>query len=426
MDSSSLDYGSTIRADAGMADLDLELAGEFLGGDAAARSDADRPGEESVAAKLVDLGLIRGRPDACQVTNAALLLFARAPVRRWHAGTAIRVTRVAGTARILGRRQSVTWAGRADPPLARSLPDALRMTRDRRRLSEPLRDLLLQDTLEYPEPALREAVVNAVAHRDYERAPVETEVVFYDDRVEVTSPGLLAEGVAVGELEAASAAHATRNPLLVRALVASGHMSGRGEGLALIHREMKRSLLAPPDFSARRRAFSISLRNEPLVAACGPGWRHVVKGLLLDLGQSRILLSRPDGFTRREYEVLNRVPRELAEERIRDLEARGVVSAGDVHAAGAPGAVAEGRPAPCYYLNADLDSKRWFLEDRLPRLRAHFRVNPRLRSADYRSLCSVNVPTASREIALLVELGFLRVGGRGRSSHYLPTPGLRK
>ena len=65
-------------------------------------------------------------------------------------------------------------------------------------------------------------MVNAIAHRDYERARSETEVVFYDDRVEVSSPGLLAEGVTVNDLKSGDPVHGTRNPLLVRVLVATG------------------------------------------------------------------------------------------------------------------------------------------------------------------------------------------------------------
>ena len=53
-------------------------------------------------------------------------------------------------------------------------------------------------------------------------------------------------------------------------------------------------------------------------------------------------------------------------------------------------------------------------------------MRSKLRSADYRELFEVSYPVARRELGLLVELGFLREGGRGRSTHYLPTAGLRK
>lgn len=403
-----MDYGKRIRPDACIADLDLDLAQSFL-------ADASGGGEPAVDI-LRRFGLIEGEAPDWGITNAALLLFARPPARNWHPGAGIRVMRVAGTARILGHRQSTTWVGSADPPLAEAVPRGLRMMGEQCRRSEPLRDLLLADMPEYPAGALREALINAVAHRDYERSRSETEVVFYDDRVEVASPGLLAEGVTVRELTNGEAPHATRNPLLVGVLVAAGHMLGEGRGLARMFREMKDSLLAAPRFAAHRGVFTISLHNQPEVASAGPGWKHVVGGLGIDPDQRRMLLARPDGFTRGEYRRLNSVSAAEADQRIRALVERGIIEP----------EFSDDDRVPVYYLTADLDSTRWFLEERVPELRKHFGQRSRLRSADYREIVKLSYPVARRELGLLVELGFLREGGRGRATHYLPTAGLRK
>jgi predicted HTH transcriptional regulator len=56
------------------------------------------------------------------------------------------------------------------------------------------------DLPEYPLEALREAVVNAVVHRDYSRAGEAIRVFFYADRVEVHSPGLLLPGITIADL----------------------------------------------------------------------------------------------------------------------------------------------------------------------------------------------------------------------------------
>ena len=403
-----LDYGKRIRADAGITDLDLELAQSFL-----ARAHG---GGGPVVDALRHFGLIEGEAPDWGITNAALLLFARPPARNWHPGAGIRVMRVAGTARILGQRQSTTWIGHADPPLARAVPKGLRLIGEQCGRSEPLKELLLADMPEYPGNTLGEALINAVAHRDYERSRSETEVVFYDDRVEVSSPGLLAEGVTVPDLTSGEAAHATRNPLLVSALVAGGHMRGEGFGLAHMFREMKGSLLTEPRFTARGGVFTISLHNEPEVAAAGPGWKHVVGGLGIDPDQRRMLLARPDGFTRDEFVRLNGVTTGEADRRIREMVDRDIIKAESIDDAG----------VPVYYLTADLDSTRWFLEERVPGLRKRFGMRSKLRSADYREIFEISYPIARRELGLLVELGFLREGGRGRATHYLPTAGLRK
>lgn len=409
-----MEYGQRIRPDAGIADLDLGLVQAFLG--VAGPAGEPAGGGEPTVEILHRCGLITGSAPDWGITNAALLLFGRPPARRWHPGAGIRVMRVAGTARILGQRQSTTWIGHADPPLARAVPRGLGLMEEQCRRSEPLRELLLTDMPEYPVGALGEALVNAVAHRDYERSRSETEVVFYDDRVEVSSPGLLAEGVTVHEVKNGTAGHATRNPLLVKALVAAGHMRGEGLGLARMFAEMKKSLLMEPRFTARGGAFTVSLRNEPEVAPAGPGWKHVVGGLGIGPDQRRMLLARPDGFTRGEYRQLNAVPDHEAGRRIGEMVDRDIVT---------PEFIGDDR-APVYYLTADLDSTRWFLEERVPRLREHFGQHSELRSADYQKIFEISYPVVRRELGLLVELGFLREGGRGRATHYLPTAGLRK
>lgn len=403
-----LDYGTRIRSGAESTDLDLELAQSFM-------ADAMDDGE-SVVESLCRLGLVQGEAPDWQITNTALLLFARAPEQNRTPGAELRITRVAGTARILGQRQSVTWIRHADPPLAKAIVMGLRLCREQGRRSVPLRDLLLRDMPEYPGFALREAVVNAIAHRDYERARSETEVVFYDDRVEVSSPGLLAEGVTVNDLKSGDPVHGTRNPLLVRVLVATGFMRGKGTGLTRLRGEMKKSILTEPRFIARGGVFTIALHNEPLVATAGPGWKHVVAGLGIESDQKRMLLARPDGFTQAEYQRLNAVTADHAHLRIRELVEKSIATPELIH---------DDR-APVYYLTAELDSTRWFLEDRVPKLREHFRHHSRLRSADYRELFEISYPIARRELAELAELGFLREGGRGRAAHYLPTAGLRK
>lgn len=403
-----VDYGQDTRSNASINDLDLALVLSFLG-------DADASDDAAVLS-LRNLGLIRGDAPDWQITNAALLLFARAPARQRHPGAGIRVMRVAGTARILGQRLSVTSIGHADPPLARAVEKGLRLCAERCRPSEPLRELLLRDMPEYPFPALREALVNAVAHRDYRGGKRETEVVFYDDRVEVSSPGLLADGVTVKELGGGAPVHAARNPLLVRGLTAAGYMRGEGTGLRRLVGAMQESLLTPPRFSARQGMFTITLRNEPVVAPAGPGWKHVVGGLKLESDQKRVLLARPDGFTQENYTLLNGVTPEVASRRIREMVEMDIAT---------PQLIGDD-PVPVYYLTAELDSTRWFIEDRVPRLRQHFRAHSRLRNTDYREIFETSYPHARRELGHLVELGFLREGGRGRSAHYLPTPGLRK
>jgi predicted HTH transcriptional regulator len=87
------------------------------------------------------------------------------------------------------------------------------------------------DLPEYPYEALREALVNAVAHRDYSREGETIRIFFYADRVEVHSPGLLPPGVTVADLAAMRALSRPRNPLLTQFLrEIPGYMERIGSG----------------------------------------------------------------------------------------------------------------------------------------------------------------------------------------------------
>ena len=74
------------------------------------------------------------------------------------------------------------------------------------------------DLPEYPFEALREAVVNAVAHRDYAIEGQAIRIFFYTDRVEIRSPGVLPFGVTLEEIVQLQAQSRPRNPAIVQFL----------------------------------------------------------------------------------------------------------------------------------------------------------------------------------------------------------------
>ena len=80
----------------------------------------------------------------------------------------------------------------------------------------------------YPIQALREAVVNAAAHRDWTRHE-EIEVTRYKDRLEVLSPGALQNSMTVEKMVAGQ--RSPRNPLIVEVLRDYGYVDARGMGV---------------------------------------------------------------------------------------------------------------------------------------------------------------------------------------------------
>lgn len=80
----------------------------------------------------------------------------------------------------------------------------------------------------YPLEAIREAVLNALVHRDWTRTP-EVEVASYSDRLEITSPGALQNSMTIEKMLAGQ--RSPRNPLLVEVMRDYGYVDARGMGV---------------------------------------------------------------------------------------------------------------------------------------------------------------------------------------------------
>ncbi len=120
---------------------------------------------------------------------------------------------------------------------------------------------LRRDRTEYPIDALREAILNAVIHRDYsihtEGTPVQLD--FFTDRLEIHSPGCLYGRMSVDQLGIARPD--LRNPALAvmaETLTAAEH---RYSGIPTMRRAMKEHGLPEPKFENRRNEFVVTFYN---------------------------------------------------------------------------------------------------------------------------------------------------------------------
>jgi ATP-dependent DNA helicase RecG len=111
----------------------------------------------------------------------------------------------------------------------------------------------------YPIPALQQIVRNAVMHRSYEATNAPVRVTWYDDRIEVTSPGgpfgsVTAENF--GEPDRAD----YRNPNLAEALRVLGFAQRFGVGIAAARRALQANGNPPPEFEVNRSTVGVTLR----------------------------------------------------------------------------------------------------------------------------------------------------------------------
>lgn len=85
---------------------------------------------------------------------------------------------------------------------------------------------------EYPVRALREALVNAVAHRNYEDASRKIAVQIFSDRLVVASPGYPPAPLTLAKLRKGNYRACSRNPVIAQALATLKLMEQRGTGFA--------------------------------------------------------------------------------------------------------------------------------------------------------------------------------------------------
>lgn len=119
----------------------------------------------------------------------------------------------------------------------------------------------------YPFEAVRQAVVNAVTHRDWTRYE-EVEVVRYGDRMEVLSPGALQNSMAVQQVLAGR--RSPRNLLISEVMRDYGYADARGMGVRIkIVPLLRQRNGAVPGFDANADHLGLTMRR----GARGGGFR---------------------------------------------------------------------------------------------------------------------------------------------------------
>ena len=104
-----------------------------------------------------------------------------------------------------------------------------------------------------PEDALREALVNAIAHRDY-RSTANIQIYIFGDRVEIVNPGGLVAGIKLKDLGKKSI---PRNPLLFGIMHRMEMVEMIGSGIKRIRDLAKEYNLLNPQFEVSEDWFSV-------------------------------------------------------------------------------------------------------------------------------------------------------------------------
>jgi ATP-dependent DNA helicase RecG len=375
-------------------DLQPELVGKFV------RARMRRPGGGLPTAAR-DLGLVTADG---KVRLASLLMFGKEPQypnRRFGIVVSRFEGRVDGSARLRDRRELVG-------PLPMLVAQADRRIYDELRRDAVVRGLVREEVPEYPPVALREALVNAVGHRDYSLRGAAVEVRLYDDAVEVESPGTLAGYVTVENLREAQY---SRNERIMDALQRLGYVEEAGQGIDRMIAEMEDALLEPPQFEERSSSFLVRLRGGSVFAAEDRLWVSQFRQLKLsaDAKVALVFARRTGTVTNEQLRRLRTLDRETSRATLQELVTRGLLEA-----------FGRGRGTGYRLSQSAMEARTTAtLGEQLVAVLNHARRTGVVVNADVRGLLGVDAGEARSLLEELVLRGLLRSEGERRGRRYL-------
>jgi ATP-dependent DNA helicase RecG len=223
--------------------------------------------------------------------------------------------------------------------------------------------------------SLREAVVNAVIHRDYSREGETVRVLVYPNRIEIRSPGTLLPGLTIQQLQRGLASSRLRNPLMGNLLRdIPGYFERVGSGVRFMLEESVRLNLPVPEF------------------------REINSEILVTFYNSKERLEAGD---------------ETARDRTRNNEQL-PVQADHITAKDEELEIAIKKPVQKKVVEEETFSQ----EQRLVMAMKYVQEHGSITTGQYMDLTGVSDRTALRDLELLLKEGSLRRVGKTRSSHY--------
>ena len=269
--SGRLRYGLKPAPGAGLDALDLRRLRDYLtrvlGGDAPAEDDPS--GWETL---LRNLELMTESAGARVATVDGLLLFGKTPERHLPQ-SGVRAICYPGAEPAYATRADEDLRGPLVPlkftdgsVLERGLVDqAWDFVRRNTAPTARLEGARRIDGWEYPESVIREALVNALVHRDYGIAGADVMLAIYADRLEIQSPGRLPNTVTVEGMKAG--VRYARNQTLVNVMRDYGYVEARGMGVRnRIVPGMRAHNGTEPDLIEEEHRFTVRLWKAPKAA----------------------------------------------------------------------------------------------------------------------------------------------------------------
>ncbi len=268
------------------------------------------PAADDINDLLLSRGCIAETDKGLRPTIAGLLLFGKNP-QRWLRSAEITGVRYAGaTMSDDFIREDIRGV------LADQIRRAEAFVTANMRRGMRIKGLEREEIPEYPISVVREAIVNAVAHRDYSIRGDNIRVLMFSDRMEVYSPGRLPGHVTLDNLVEE---RYSRNEAVVQVLSEMGFIERLGYGIDRMIAVCEQEGLPRPDFSETSAGFKVTIYSHaPSLVGAGPP-ANLYAHLQLNPRQEKALsfLQSHRRITNRDYQTL--CPEASSETLRRDL-----------------------------------------------------------------------------------------------------------
>ena len=172
---------------------------------------------------------------------------------------------------------------------------------------------------ELPPDAITEAVVNAVAHRDY-TSNASVEIRLFSDRLEIWNPGSLPGTLTLDSLYEDHPS-VPFNPLIADVMYLAHYIEKAGSGTQRIIEVCRGSGLPDPDFEIRHGSFVVTLWKDWLT-------EEVIQKLELNERQKLVIqeLKRQSSITNSQYQLLVHTTRATSKRDLEDFVAKGILA----------------------------------------------------------------------------------------------------
>lgn len=279
---------------AGASDIDLDALNQLL-----AAQKRPRATRRTALKSMAELGLAVDRAGNWVPTVAGVVLVGATPDAHIKGARVQFVDRQGAASRTGASRSRHTLSA----PLSRLVEDLVALIENSGERHEAVVGLRREIIPVFPREVLREALLNALAHRDYQLSGGTVDVTLFADRLEVRSPGGLAGHVTLENLRDE---HFSRNSRLMGALKSLELVDEFGEGVDRMYEGMAGRLLPEPTWSATDASVTVVLRSESPVSLDDQVWLSMLSATQMTADERRVLVqARHEGrVTRRSVRAL--------------------------------------------------------------------------------------------------------------------------